>query len=683
MSVVWVDHTKIGRKVAVVDDAERHRVEDAVESDRRLGRPGPRPRREPQVQPAQDAPPEGELGSAWERYRLYAYYENGDVFEQGPIETLDYEDMISKDGIGRALEQVLTLPMRSIDWTLKPGTNDSGELAFVTEALTTPAEMGGMEIPIETVIGQMTSAVLYRRAHFEKVFRVDGDKVTYDKIAYRPPTTCYLARAAKDASFQGFMQWTWEGLKFVKVIIPKNKAFVYLHGTHRNPLEGISDLDVAYNAWQSKQKLRFLWYQFLETQAAPRTTVTVGSSDQGVADSTASRISKLKGGGVAGLIEGETVDIIESNGSGAAQYAAAMAYLDQEMLQSCLAGFLGLTSQATGHSGSGQTRGSNNLAQGMAEFYLQSRQAVLKEMGAAFTNGIIRDLVTYNFGKDGSCPTLEFGDLAQSDAADKAFALLQGIASAATPTPLLPYGFIDQLIEKVATFLDLDIDVVTAAIAGQTHSASETPGDALAASMPLHQAINGAADLVVSHTGGNNRRRSPRQWEPASCQPDGQTVQQVAMVLASGEVPIMRRWSQSIRGNLQRARDHHGGHYRGAVPGAQGSATRARVARSGRHRRPQCRRSVPSRLPDQRRGADAEQRQRRGEPRRGDRSTESQFYRPACWPLSATAAQRPKPPMRSPRTTVASSGGRPRSTPARPLNALRPTATTIERAIHR
>lgn len=527
MSVVWVDSTKIGRTVTPTHDLESGKdlgvqvstpwTSDPIDlarerNDRRMAK--------------LDKPPEGEVGSAWDRYRIYAYYENGNIFENGPIETADLEDMLSKDGIGRALDQVLTLPMRSIDWSIKPDTGDKGECDYVKQALTTAPEMGGMETPMETVIGQMTSGVLFKRACFEKVFRVVDGKVAYQNIAFRPPTTVYLARAAKDASFQGFMQWTWSGLKFIKVIIPRNKAFVFLHGTHRNPLEGISDLDVAYNAWQSKQKLRFLWYLFLETQSSPRTTATHNTNDEKQAGALANTVAKSKGGGTIGLLPGQTVAVIESNGLGASQYSAAMGYLDQEMLQSCLAGFLGLTSQASGHSGMGSARGSNALTEGQSAFYLQSRQAVLKEMAAAIRFGLIRDLVTYNFGLNASCPIFEFGQLAQTDAADKALSLLQAMLSAATPTPLAPWGFIDELFIKVATLLNMDVDAVTEAIIGMAHKASDTPGDAVAAAgMPLSGAIDGAHALVTAHMaanggppaalGGNGGRSSTNGSRPA------------------------------------------------------------------------------------------------------------------------------------------------------------------------
>lgn len=466
------------------------------------------------------APAEGEMGSAWNRFRLYQYFEDGMVFENGPIETIDIEDMLQRDGIAMALEQVLTLPIRAAKWQIKPAPGDKGECDFVNKVLTTPPEQGGMEIPMELVVGQMTSARLYRRAYFEKVWTHDADgKVVLAKLASRPPTTCYLARSAEDASFQGFMQWSWKGLNYVKVIIPREKAFVYLHGAHRNPLLGVSDMQLAYNAYASKQKLRFLWYQFLTVEAMPRVLAKHSTMDQGQADELARRIAQLRGGGVVGLLQNQDATVLAAGGSNSAgsEFSAAMAYLDQEMLASVLAGFLGLVQQARsgGSSGSGSARGSSALSKDQSEFFLNASEAVCREMAAQFTVDVIAGLCRYNFLTP-AVPHFEFEALAENDSSAQALQLLQAMVSAATPTPLVPYGFIDELVESVARSLSLNVTVVANAVKGQNHKLSDTPGADAAAqaakvaqqAMPgppgqLHGAIDAAGALIAAHTGGS------------------------------------------------------------------------------------------------------------------------------------------------------------------------------------
>lgn len=462
------------------------------------------------------APQEGEMGSAWNRYRLYQYYEDGLVFENGPLETIDVEEMLQRTGIAAALEAVLTLPIRAAGWQIKPAPGDKGECDFVKMALETPPEQGGMSVPLQLVIGQMTAARLYRRSYFEKVWTHNATgKVVLEKLASRPPTTCYLARSAEDASMQGFMQWSWKGLQYVKVIIPKEKAFVYLHGAHRNPLLGVSDMQLAYNAYASKQKLRFLWYQFLTVEAMPRVLAKHSSADQGEADQLARRISQLRGGGVVGLKSGQDATVIPS-GSGGTEFSAALAYLDQEMLASVLAGFIGLVQQARsgGSSGSGSARGSSALSQDQSQFFLKANEAVTREMASQFTVDVISSLCRYNFPTP-AVPHLVFTGLAENDASSQAITLLQSMVAAATPTPLLPNAFIDELVEKVAGALELNVTNVAAAVKGMDKSPSSTPGaDAAAAAAKqaqettpgpagqLHGAIDAVGKLVAAHAGG-------------------------------------------------------------------------------------------------------------------------------------------------------------------------------------
>lgn len=74
--------------------------------------------------------------------------------------------MFSRNGTAAALEAVLTLPIREADFTIEAGKGDKGESDFVRSVLMTPDSEGGMKTPISTLIGQITSAQIYRRAFF-------------------------------------------------------------------------------------------------------------------------------------------------------------------------------------------------------------------------------------------------------------------------------------------------------------------------------------------------------------------------------------------------------------------------------------------------------------------------------------------------------------------------------------
>jgi hypothetical protein len=396
----------------------------------------------------------GEWGSGWDEQRLFAYFQDDLLFMRGPIEDYLIEGMLQVDGKARSIEQVLTLPVRGASWQIEPAEGDKGQCKWVTEMLTAPPSAGGMRTPIHQFIAQAASACLYRRAHFEKVITVQDGMVVYADVAFRPATTCYLARSAWNASFQGFLQWTWLGEDYLQIYIPAVKSFVYIHGQHRNPILGISDLDVAYVAFESKQKLRFLWSQFLENQTIPKAYTVHSTGDEVAAGNLARQVATLKGGGVVGLTAGQDVKAFESNGQGAAVFQAAINYLDSEMTSSVLASFLDLATAAAAHG-----TGSYALSLSQTDFYLQSRQAVLREMEESITNHLIAPVIRWNFGKDAPCPRFRFGGLAPtSNTVADAMTLLTSLAQAQLqPGDInpLPQEFTDQLTVEVAKMINL------------------------------------------------------------------------------------------------------------------------------------------------------------------------------------------------------------------------------------
>src|ERR1035441_9086347 len=167
------------------------------------------------------------------------------------------ETMLTRDGQAAAIEAVLTLPIRQASRAIEAGKDDNGEAEFCRSVLMTPATGGGMKTPLQDVIGQVTSAQTYKKAFFEKVWDVrdtDG-KIVYEKLAFRPTATCELKRNAQTAAEDGFRQQLWmfggeirpqsKGKTRGYVEIPKVKSFVYINGKHRQPLTGISELELT------------------------------------------------------------------------------------------------------------------------------------------------------------------------------------------------------------------------------------------------------------------------------------------------------------------------------------------------------------------------------------------------------------------------------------------------------
>lgn len=404
-------------------------------------------------------PPLGpELGTPFDDDTIFGDFQDGKVFDYDRWSARDMAEMLDRDGQAKTVEQALTLPIRRTPWDIIPAEDgDASDAELIKKMLTTPANAGGMSVPMSHVIGQATSAFGYRKAFFEKVFRIaeSGElegKIVYDKIAWRPTSMCQLARTSRTGSFAGFRQrpriFDQDDMRQLVdwIMIDPNKAWVYIHGQHRDPLRGYSDLEIPLWCYRTKQKLRFLWYTFLEGQAIPKALVR--DADPGRAKTAASKLRYLKNSGVIALDNSTQVDPYESAGRGADQFIAAINFLDSEMSGSVLAGFLDLSSKAASGTGS------YALSKDSSDFFLKSRQAVLEELEESINSYLIADLAKWNLG-DKPAPRFKFGQLAEADVAD-ALQLLTAMASSTANN--LPAEFTYELAAKAAEYLDLDID---------------------------------------------------------------------------------------------------------------------------------------------------------------------------------------------------------------------------------
>lgn len=366
---------------------------------------------------------------------------------------LALEEMLGRDGKARTVEQVITLPIRSAPWKIVPGTGDSGEAAFVMDALTKPANLGGMKTPMRLVIAQALSARTYRKACFEKVFTERDGKIVYEKLAFRPSTTTAIARDPKTGAFRGFRQRpvsvggaVWPN---IWIDVPAQYSWVHLNNQHINAARGHSDLELVYWLHDKKMKVLFLWATFLEAQATGR--YVIKAEDETRARQYAQALRHLKNGGVLGV--GSEIDIsaLEVGTSAGQLFQDFINYLDNQMAASVLAGFTNLPDSPGG---------SYALSKDQSDFFLQSLTATAKELAESITNYILADLVMYNFGPKGVCPSFEFGPLHEGDLATVKDLLM---AFAVAPGDLkVPQAFISELTKMMGTYLDMPMEQVNA-----------------------------------------------------------------------------------------------------------------------------------------------------------------------------------------------------------------------------
>lgn len=378
-------------------------------------------------------------------------------------EARDLFDMIQRDYKAKQIENVLSLPIMSAEYQITPGEGDTGEAEWLQSFWAADPLQGGCITSLDQIIGLCTSAFYYKRAYFEKVF-VKGrgqfaGKIVYGDVAFRPQTTCRLMRLPINGRFAGFEQeGYYVGPNIANagkwpIQIKAKRAFVFTHGTRKDPLNGVSDMEVAFWAYKTKQKILLLWFQFLQAVALPRTVVK--AQDEGIAKQVAREVARLKSSGVLpvatpGGPDSIAIDVLDLSGKGHEQFKEVIQWLDNAATQSILAGFLDLTS--TANTGTGSYALSNDLS----DFFLQSLEAKTRELEDQIRQNLFAPLIFANFGADAVVPRLQFEPLNDIDK-QSAMTLLQA-SMAMPPGGPVPTSFIAGLAEQVANYLGLDGD---------------------------------------------------------------------------------------------------------------------------------------------------------------------------------------------------------------------------------
>lgn len=404
--------------------------------------------------------------------QLFHSWQGGLVFDYGHHDARDMITMLERDGKARQLEQVLTLPIRGAAWEIEPAKGDRGEAQEIRDVFGET---------LQKIIGQALNATVFKKVFFELEWGMDGSRLTIDEVAWRPPETCEAAWSARSGEPMGFRQ----RVSLTKVpgvlprsyntvfkedrkagqlgyaYIPPQHAFIHTHGKQRDPVHGISDLGPSYWAYETRQKVLFLWFQFLETQSLPK-IITYGDT-LGDAENLAYELSDVGASGVvAAQRSGEpgtkAFDVVESSGAGAGQFLEAVRYLEQQMTASVLAGFQDLSQAASNGAGS------YALSADQSEFFLKSRQAVADEVADSIRRSLFKPLLQLNRGSNAAIPRLRIGPLSTHDT-QRALDVLKSVITAESLN--VPKDFVSQLITTTSGYLGLDEELIARAVDSQ------------------------------------------------------------------------------------------------------------------------------------------------------------------------------------------------------------------------
>lgn len=393
---------------------------------------------------------------------LFADWLSGDVYDRGDPNAAGIDLMLDSDGTARQLEQVLTLPIRAAEHSLVGGS-ERGR-ALINDQLDKPR--------LDHIIAQETSAIAFRKAFFELSWEQDGSSVRLTDVAFRPAASCQAAfnekgrpigfrqRIANPGNLNG-EQWrrVYAGEMPGWARITKQRSFIYTHGSHRQPLKGVSDLSVAWWAYETRKKLMYLWLSYIEQQSHPKTAVygkTITDAQINVRE-----FAKLRAGGFIPAKrpddpQAKAFEILETAGHGATLFEPAVRYLEAHMTDSVLAGFAKLASGAA-TTGSG----SRALSEDATNYFQMSRQAVADEQSYQTATGLFAPICVYNNLTRADIPMLRIGPLSKLHL-EQSMAMLTTLLTAEKVNA--PDEFLDSLLTIVAPTLGLDAGKLAEAI---------------------------------------------------------------------------------------------------------------------------------------------------------------------------------------------------------------------------
>jgi hypothetical protein len=393
------------------------------------------------------------------------------------------------NGTCQAMLKVLQLPILATKWNLVPGVNDKdGKVAsYVNDVLSNGDYDGGMEIPMQQVLYEVTSSFWAGYKPQEIVWKRDPQtrRIAIRKIAPRSPITTKPVLDRHGNLIGAFQQSEFMSQHKI-VFIPKEKLFWYSHRSEDGNWYGESDFRAALLHYQVLKKLYVIDNKTHEVTAIPIRVAqpTMG----GMLEKTKKEVfNKIKRVGLdtAILLPKDFVltEFGAKNAAGASRQDSINHHTTQ-MAMSVLAHFLQL-----GTNG----QGTYNLSVDQSDFFLSMITAEMRSIGYAFTSQVIAPLVKVNFGtKPGLTPRFVFSEMTDHvrKTVESIFlAIVQGGGER------LSDEFIEALGKRVSVELGLDLTVserTDSSVPRSTNSQDELDKKAMA-KFQAQAAATGAA----------------------------------------------------------------------------------------------------------------------------------------------------------------------------------------------
>jgi hypothetical protein len=314
-----------------------------------------------------------------------------------------------------AILNAYSLPIRRATWAVDPAGCRDEVVQVVADDLGLPI-LGGDREPSGArrrgvVWGEHLRLALlslvYGHAVFERRYEIRNNQARLVNLGERMPWTIAEIKLARDGTIAGITQQLAAAAE-----IPANRLLWYAHDREGANWVGRSLLRPAYGPWILKHEMwrvhatsnRRFGMGVPNVEAPPGATPGQVIEAQRLA--SAIRVGDQSG---AGLPNGFTLKLTGLTGS-VPDTVEFIRYLDQQMSQAALAGFLDL----------GQTEtGSRALGESFLDLFMLSLQAVADELALVATSGqpgltgAVTDLVDLNWGEDEPAPRVVCTDVGE------------------------------------------------------------------------------------------------------------------------------------------------------------------------------------------------------------------------------------------------------------------------------
>lgn len=324
---------------------------------------------------------------------------------QWPLSVLTFGRMRHDPKLAAVLAAV-SLPIRRATWTVDPAgcrdevaqmiADDLGLPVLGNEDKPGPARRRG--IRWDDHIRKACLSLTYGHMPFEQRFEIVDGKARLAALSERLPTTIRQIVLSKGGELEGIRQDVTGD-----TVIPVNRLVWYAHEREGAAWQGKSLLRPAFGPWLLKHEMWRVHATSIRRfgMGVPGVNAPAGATPQQIAEAqrlaSAARVGDTSGMGMPAGFEFKLTGLTGS----VPDALAFIRYLDQQMSEMVLAGFLDLGQTATG---------SRALGESFVDLFMLSIQAVAEAMADTAT-GLAVQMVDYNWGEDEAAPKLHVADV--------------------------------------------------------------------------------------------------------------------------------------------------------------------------------------------------------------------------------------------------------------------------------